>query len=187
MLTRGLSLVGCLLLTGCLFGGSKPGAVHLAEEYETFQGFRVADAQLRDGEERLDIFIGIPEEPKEGEPQNPAGEEMRFKEVIYCVAENREEEPLPEVHGLINGTPADKRIYLYGKRVKEKYKIWWDGLDCKAYAAAIWHVKARKYLYYDLKYGTPLREWLSIRRILKKAVEKGTDAAAGAASGAVIP
>jgi hypothetical protein len=130
----------------------------------------VAPAELRDGNERLDVFIGIPEERDQGAVL-PLGEGLRFKEVLYCVAFKRDEDPLPEVAERINAAPADKPIYLYAQRIKGKYRIWWDGVDCEIKAIAVWHVAARRYVYFDTEESS--MAGALARRILKGAVHEG--------------
>lgn len=133
-----------------------------------FQGLRVGASELRDGDERLDIFIGVPAE----EPEDPLAEGPQFSEVLYCVAFRREEDPLPEVHERIEASPPEKAIYLYGKRVRGRFRdTWWDGPDCLVEAIGVWHVKARRYVYF----GTAETWWAShtAKGILQKVVEAG--------------
>lgn len=126
---------------------------------------------MRDGDQRLDIFIGVPA----AESPDPLVSGPQFKEILYCVAFRKEEEPLPEVHERIEKAPADKLIYLYGKRVRGRFRdTWWDGPDCQVEAIGVWHVKARRYVYF----GTAETWWGSqaAKGILKKAVEAGVKA-----------
>ncbi len=129
---------------------------------------RVGASELRDGYKRLDIFIDVPTE----EPNDPLVGGPQFSEILYCVAFRREEDPLPEVHERIEGSPPGKLIYLYGKRVRGRFKdTWWDGPDCQVEAIGVWHVKARRYVYY----GTAETWWAGnlAKGILQKIVETG--------------
>jgi hypothetical protein len=94
--------VGLLVLWAVLFAlmACAPvtsGPEQLAIRYETFQGLRAAPAELRDGGERLDLFLGVPSEAPATGP---------FEEVIYCLAENPNKDPLPEMasHGRAGST-----------------------------------------------------------------------------------
>ncbi len=172
-----LALAASLILcTACAARG--PGAKRLPETLgQPYQGVRAAAPDMPDGEKRLDIFLGVL--PEETEPRLEP--EPEFENVIYCVALNEEKDPLPEVAALISVTPADKLIFVYGKPVTTKFGFWWDGVDCAAVAIGVWHPKARKYVYFDLSYGTPLWQWRFIRAALVKAVGNAADKAAGAA------
>lgn len=168
---RVAALALCLL--GCA-SQAIPGAKVLPDKYgQPYQGVRAAAPDLHDGEKRLDIFLGVVVEPVDEQ----LDEQASFKEVIYCVALNEDEDPLPEVASLIGQTPADRLIYVWGKPIQEKRGFWWDGVDCAAEALAVWHPKARKYVYFDLVYGRPIWRWTVIRGALKKAVEGGTKGA----------
>lgn len=126
---------------------------------------------MRDSDERLDIFIGTPAE----EPDDPLAEGPQFTEILYCVAFRREEDPLPEVHERIEASPPEKAIYLYGKRVRGRFReIWWGGVDCQFDAIGVWHVKARRYVYY----GTAESWWAGhvAKGLLERAVETGVKA-----------
>ncbi len=148
------------------------GPDYLAEKHEVFHGLRVAASELRDGDERLDIFIGVPEEVEE--PVDPLAEGPQFREILWCVAFRVEEDPLPEVHERIEAAPPEKEIWLYGKRARGRFRdIWWDGPDCHVEAIGVWHVKARRYVYY----GTAESGWASrvAKGVLKKTVDEALD------------
>ncbi len=132
---------------------------------------------MRDGKKRLDVFIGTPVE----EPEDPLAEGPQFGEILYCVAFRREKDPLPEVWERIEASPADKPIYLYGKRTRGRFReTWWDGPDCQFDAIGVWHVKARRYVYY----GTA-ESWYAghvAKGILQKVVETSLKAGSKAIS-----
>ncbi len=173
-----LLTLAIVLLTGCAVRG--PGAKRLPEKLgQPYQGVRAAAPDMPDGEKRLDIFLGVLPETEEPRLEDA----LEFERVIYCVALNPEKKPLPEVAKLIEATPADKLIFIYGEPITEKYGFWWDGVDCAAIAVGVWHTKARKYVYYDLIYGTPLLQWRFIRATLVRAVQKAADKA----TSAVVP
>lgn len=154
-------------------GPRGPGAKIVSEKFgEPYQGFRSSPPDLLDGNERLDIFLGVPTDDT-GNTSGP----QDYKDVIYCVAQNEEERPLPEVHKLISEAPADKLIYIWGEPVTKKKDWWWDGVTCTAKAIAVWHPKARRYIYFDVSYGTPMWQWRHIRGALRAVVEKGVDVA----------
>ena len=166
-----------ILLTTACAHVQKPAAQHLAEEYVTFQGVRAAPAELRDSEERLDVFIGVLEEEPGGMGPLPEAASRRFADVLYCIAENPDEDPLPEVVERINAAPADKPIFLYGRAVMEKHKFWWGGIDCVFEAIAVWHVPARDYVYYDVGWATPWWRWGMAKDAFKEAIKSGGKAA----------
>jgi len=156
--------------TAC-FSPKGPGGKVLAQKFgEPYQGVRSSPPELAANHERLDIFLGVPVEVKEGEERLEEG--RKFKKIIYCIAINEDKRPLPEVFKLIEKTPADKLIYIWGEPVTAKKGFWWDGVDCTALAIGVWHMKAERYLYYDLVYKDGIR-W---RGLLKHAVEKGAKA-----------
>ncbi len=168
-----LLLLAALFFTGCA-KPTEPGEKRLPKMFgQAYQGVRAAEPDLLDGGERLDLFLGVVAEP---DPEAP-GEVPQFVDVIYCVATNREEDPLPEVSGLVSKTPPDRMIYIWGAAVRNKHGFWWAGVDCEAKAIAVWHHKAAKYVYYDLVYGRPFLQWRHIRALLKEAVKKGGKAA----------
>jgi hypothetical protein len=173
-----LKIVPGLLLicstTACLHPEG-PGAKTVAEKFgEPYQGFRSSPPELLDKNRRLDVFLGVPEETEEDESLDAP---VEYKDVIYCVALNDEKRPLPEVFKLISEGPADKLIFIWGAPVSKKKQWWWDGITCEAKAIAVWHPKARRYIYFDVSYGTPVLKWRNIRRALKIVVEKGAKAA----------
>ena len=146
-----------------------PGATHLGETYETFQGYRSAPAELRHGGKRLDIFLGV---------LNDEAETREYKEILYCIAQNDDKRPLPEAVERINASPEEKTIYIYGQRIVGKHEIWWDGLDCVAQAIAVWHNERAGYVYYDLNYSDPITlkdAFPLLRKAVKKGVDKGVD------------
>ena len=153
-----------LLMVGCASSPKNPKQV--IEEYEVFQGVRVAEAELKDGNERLDIYLGV---------RGDDPEEEGHESVVFCIAENPEEEPLPEIAALINQTPSDKPIYLYGVKVTEKYGHWYGGLDCRVKAIAVWHTKAERYVYVDPEHA-PSWKWQDFRGVLRRAVKKAGSA-----------
>lgn len=154
-----------------------PGAKAVAEEFgEPYQGFRSSPPDISKNGERLDIFLGVPEVLKE-EDERPLDSPREFDEVVYCIAQNKNKEPLPEVHTLISSSPPDKLIYLWGVPMRKKRQWWWDGVTCVAQAIAVWHPKANRYIYFDLTYSIPIWQWTTIRRSLKIIVEKGVKSA----------
>lgn len=144
-----------------------PGPKALSEELgRPYQGYRSAPPDLLDSEKRLDIFVGVL-----SEEEIKLNERSNFKEVIYCIAQNEGVKPLPEVFKLINEHPNEKLIYIWGKPLSEKRKWWWSGVTCEAVAIAVWHNKAKKYIYFDLSYRTSIWQWATIQAALRKAVE----------------
>lgn len=159
-------LLVLLLLAGCA-GQEGPGAKVVNEIHgEPIQGLRAAEPDLLGSGERLDLFLGIPVEVE-------ALDQPRWKDVIYCVALNSEEDPLPEVADLVRKAPADKTIYVWGTMITKKHGFWWHGVDCRAHAIAVWHTKARDYIYFDLDYSLPLWRRFEIQSLLRRAVEAG--------------
>lgn len=151
---------------------SGPGAKALPGKYgQPYEGLRAAVPDLLDGGRRLDLFIGVPVEVPEGEEVLDA--QPSFSVIVYCVALNEGKDPLTEVSKLVVQTPADRPIYIWGEAIKEKRGFWWDGVTCIAKALAVWHPKARVYVYYDLAYETPWWRWKTIKSGLKTAVEGG--------------
>jgi hypothetical protein len=162
-------LIAALLLVGCA-NAPKHGKVSIAEEHgEPILGFRAAMADLADGDTRLDIFLGIPDE--DVTKDNPDGP-VTFKEVLYCIAENDDKKALREIHGLINAAPEGKPLGIYGIRTHgQGYKLWSYGLDCRAKVVSVWQVKGRKFLYLNAEYMPSWRENLTAKTVLKRLVE----------------
>ncbi len=150
------------LLCGCATAPRGPAEVYLGEEHGgSFQGLRAAQADLLDGNKRLDMFLGVPAEVGEGE-------EARFAEVIYAVARNEGEDPLQDAERLINHEQqiTTKPITIWCEAPTETYLL--KGVDCDAKAIKVWHPKASKYVIIDLDYTmTPWRRE-NIRWLLKE-------------------
>ncbi len=127
--------------------------------FELFQGEADGSPELRDDAERLDIFL-----KQEGGP------------TIYCIALNEESRPLPEVHERISASPPGKPILLYGERIDaDGMGFWWGGVDCRAVAVVVWHVRARKYVFYDLRFRESLMQWKFVRALMMSAAEKAAN------------
>lgn len=144
-----------IVCTGC-FGSSDPPVEQLGEQYEIFQGIRVAAAVLKDGNKRLDVYIGV------GVPI-----EGVHPDVLYCVGLNREKDPLVEAHALINAAPGDQPLFLYGRRVEGKYRQWWAGLDCVFEAVGVYDSAKREHITIDTSFGRPIKDLWSWRRFMK--------------------
>lgn len=162
-----------VLFSGCTSGKPEPGVQTLGTQYEVFEGYRVGPTVKKENGKRLDMFLGVPEEDE----QKSLSSTRKYTKVIYCIAENDEKSTLIDPFELLNhDVQQDKRIYIYGKSIIDKYKNIWQGLDCIASAIAIYHPSRRDYVIYDLNYTTPW-EWQSIKSILKKAIIEGAEKA----------
>lgn len=117
---------------------------------------------LEDHDKRLEIFLEI-----DGR-------------VLYCVAENEEKDALRYIARLLAQHPEGRQVGVYAHEIEGLYKWWFGGPDLSFKVIAVWHVKARKHVFLNPLYGTPWTEWLDMKHVLKKALEKGTDAAKGA-------
>lgn len=175
---RYLFTILTILAIGCAHGPKSTGAKAVVEIYgKAYEGVRAAPPDLKDSDERLDIFLGVTTEDTERAAPWIGPETIAFDDVIYCIAFNEEEEPLPEVEELINATPTDKPIYLWGKAVTEKMDFWWQGVDCIAEVIAVWHPKARDYVYIDLTHKISVWKSLSIKGALRDLVKQSGKAA----------
>jgi len=165
-----------LLLCACA-GPGGPGKKQVNKQHgKPIIGYRAAPPDLLDGEERLDIFIGIPHDPPSDEDlANGKRTNDQWKDVIYCIALNEEEDPLPEVERLINNAPAGKEIYLWMEPINARWGFWWDGVDCRARVIAVWHVKADDYVYIALDYTMPYWKQISVKNVLKGLVKVGKE------------
>ncbi len=170
-----IAAIALMLLAACA-SPSGPGAKVVAAKFgDPYQGIRAAAAELAPDHRRLDLFIGEPVAVPEGEERLNASRE--FSRIIYCVALNEEKDPLMEVHALIERGRSDKLIFIYGEPITKQHGFWLDGVDCIAKAIGVWHPKARRYVYYDLAYDTPVWRWRYMHRILRNAVRKAGETA----------
>lgn len=158
-----------LALAGC--ASDPAGLQRLAEEFQVFQGLRAGPAELRDGGERLDVFVGVPAEG--WAPPDP----VEFRDVLYCVASNPAGRPLPEVVERLNLAPSHRPLVMYGRRLSGRHEHWWGGIDCEVSAIGIWHEKARGYVYYDLEHRRPWWEWRAVLGAMRLVVETAVDVA----------
>lgn len=156
-----LALLGCV---GPLKKEQGEPVQALASKYSTFQGIRAGAAELQDGNKELEVFLGTGE----------ISDEEPFSEVLYCKAYNEEKKPLIKLLDLINDTPGDKVIFLYGKKVKDKYKEYYSGLDCVFVAVGVYHTKARRYIYMDAVYGQSFKDYWSWKVFMKSVIKQGT-------------
>ncbi len=115
--------------------------------------------------------------PPEEEGHDPLEARPEWADVIYCVAFNEDKKPLREAARLLKASPPDKPIYIWGAPTKVKHGLWRHGVDCRAQAIQIWHVKAQGYVILDLDYALPWYKRIQIRSLLKGMAEKSVKTA----------
>ncbi|MEE8551591.1 MAG: hypothetical protein V3T08_10100 [Gemmatimonadota bacterium] len=168
-----LLLAAAALSLGCAHSGPKNVKEVIEEFGKPYEGVRSSPVELEDGDHRLEVFLGIVDEEAgpdaDGRPQ--------FKTVMWCIAENKEKDTLRYIKKRIDAAPAGAPLYVFGHRIKERYKWWFGGPDCFIKAIGVRDDRVGRYVYLNPLWGTPWHEWLDMKSALKNAVSKGVGTA----------